>query len=103
VEQKGVYTLDTRTIEPASDATDTASRAKRTSQGRLKISPAYSGMSFVDAVGTVLREPSGEVMAPEQEARVLYQEDLSGTRLSTARHKVNRFLWDGASRKKWRR
>ncbi len=101
--QKGVYTLDTRTIEPASDATDTASRAKRTSQGQLKILPAYSGMSFVDAVGTVLREHLGAVMTPEQVARVLYGEELSGTRLSKARHKVNRVLCGGAIRKKWRR
>jgi len=59
-------------------------------------------MSFTDAVATVLKH-QGEVMTPEQVARVLYGDELSGIRLSTARQKVNRALWDGASKKKWRR
>ena len=42
-------------------------------------------------------------MTPDQVARVLYGNEISGARLANARHKVNRVLWDGASRKKWRR
>ena len=101
--QKGVYTLETRIVKPASDAKDTASGAKKTVQAPLKFLPAYAGMRFIDAVGKVLQEHVGEVMTPDQVARVLYGDELSGARLVSARHKVNRVLWDGASRKKWRR
>jgi len=101
--QKGVYTLETRLVNPASGSDDTASGAEETGQVPLKLLPAYEGMSLIDAVGKILQEHVGKVMTPEQVTRALYGDELSGTRLSKAKYKVNRRLWEGASQKKWRR
>jgi len=101
--QKGVYTLETKIVKPAPGDNDAGSRSAEKGQAPLKFLPAYAGMSFIDAAGKVLQEHLGKVMTTEQVARVLYGDELSGVRLSTARHKVNRVLWEGANRKKWRR
>lgn len=101
--KKGVYTLEARIVKPASGAEDTSSEVKEVDQVPLKFLPAYEGMSFINAAFSVMREHVGKVMTPEQVARALYGDELSGVRLATAKHKVNRVLWEGASRKKWRR
>ncbi|MBV9385472.1 MAG: hypothetical protein JOZ78_03485 [Chroococcidiopsidaceae cyanobacterium CP_BM_ER_R8_30] len=102
-QQKGVYTLDMRIIAPTSGSDDTASKGQKADQKPLKVLPAYSRMSFTDAIATVLREHQGEVMTPEQVARELFGDDTSGTRFSAARKRVSRILWGGASKKRWRR
>jgi len=63
---------------------------------------AYSGLKFIDAIATVLRERAGQVMTPEKVARVLFG-DLSGVSEARAKKKVGRALWDGASRNLWQR
>ncbi len=66
----------------------------------LTVLPAYSGLKFIDAITTVLRERAGQVMTPEKVTKVLFG-DLSGVGEARAKKKVGRALWDGASRNRW--
>jgi len=105
--EKGVYTLDLRLLEP--DAAPTAEPMRQTGRqshlrrrGRepVKVLPAYSRLTLVDAIATVLREHSGEVMTPETVTKALFGE-LSGISETTARKRVGKALWEGASRNRW--
>ncbi len=107
--EKGVYTLDLRLLEP--DAAPTVEPMRQTSgqshlrrRGRepAKMLPAYSHLTLVDAIAIVLREHSGEVMTPETVTKALFG-DLSGISEATARKRVGKALWDGASRNHWQR
>jgi hypothetical protein len=69
----------------------------------LRLLPAYSHyLSFLDTIAAVLREHSGEIMTPGKVTKTLFG-DLSGISEATARKKVSRALWDGASRNYWQR
>jgi len=105
--EKGIYTLDLRLVEPdaaliaeAMRQTSGQSHLRRRGREPVKVLPAYSHLTLVDAIATVLREHSGEVMTPETVTKALFGE-LSGISEATARKRVGKGLWDGASRNHW--
>jgi len=100
--QKGVYTLDLRLIELASSPIAKSSKPRMGEPEPLTVLTAYSGLKFIDAIATVLRERAGQVMTPEKVTKVLFG-DLSGVGEARAKKKVGRALWDGASRNRWQR
>lgn len=100
--KEGVYTLDLRLIELASSPISNKSKARMEDQEPLVVLPAYSDLSLTDAITAVLRERSGQVMTPEKVTKVLFG-NLLGISEATARKKVGRALWDGASRNRWQR
>ncbi|MBV8883878.1 MAG: hypothetical protein JO235_07740 [Chroococcidiopsidaceae cyanobacterium CP_BM_RX_35] len=81
VGHKGVYTLEARIVKPASGVEETGSGVEM-GQTPLKFLPAYEGMRFMEAAAAVMREHVGEVMTPDQVARILYGDELSGARLA---------------------
>jgi len=107
--EKGIYTLDLRLVEPdaaliaeAMRQTGRQSHLRKRGREPVKVLPAYSRLTLVDAIATVLREHSGEVMTSETVAKTLFG-DLSGISEATARKRVGKALWDGASRNRWQR
>jgi len=107
--EKGIYTLDLRRVEPdaaliaeAMRQTGRQSHLRRRGREPVKVLPAYSHLTLVDAIATVLREHSGEVMTPETVTKALFG-DLSGISEATTRKRVGKALWDGASRNHWQR
>ncbi len=62
--------------------------------------PRYQNLTFTDAVETVLRDRSGEIITSDIMTRALYGE-LEGSALVETRNKIGKIMWSGANQGRW--
>lgn len=103
-DEVGCYTADIklvdREVEPEKVEEKKPQGRKPNSKATEGMLPRYRNLTFTDAVETVLRDRSGEILTSDIMARALYGE-LEGPALVEARNKVGKILWSGASQGRW--
>jgi hypothetical protein len=100
----GYYTIDMKLVDsevsPKKVEERKPQRRKPNSKATEGMLPRYRNLTFSDAVETVLRDHSGEIITSNIMTQALYGE-LSGQDLVEARNKVGKVLWSGASQGRW--
>lgn len=100
----GYYTIDMKLVdseaEPKKIEDKKPQGRKPNSKATEGMLPRYRNLTFTDAVETVLRDRSGEIITSDIMARALYGE-LEGPALVEARNKIGKIMWSGASQGRW--
>jgi hypothetical protein len=100
----GCYTADLKLVESKTKAKKAEGNKRQARKPNPKVTegmlPRYQNLSFTEAVETVVRDRSGEVLTPDVVARALYGE-LEGEAFTQAKTKVGKTLWSGANQGRW--
>lgn len=103
-DEAGCYTADIKLADkevepPKVEAKKRQSRKPNTkaTEGML---PRYQNLTFTQAVESVMRDRSGEIITTDIMARALYGE-LEGSAFVEARNKIGKIMWSGASQGRW--
>lgn len=100
----GCYTVDLKLVEKEAESKKVESKKRQARKPNSKATegmlPRYRNLSFTEAVETVVRDRSGEVLTPDIVARALYGE-LEGEAFTQAKTKVGKTLWSGANQGRW--
>lgn len=105
-DQPGCYTLDLKMVKSESDQKQMVKDKHQEKQSRGKSSfevlSRYQHLNFTEAVETIVRENSGQILTTDKVARELYGE-ISGQDLTKAKEKVGKTFWSGVKQKRWQR
>ncbi len=109
----GYYTIDMKLVDSEAEQKKVEQRKpqrrKPNSKATEGMLPRYRGLTFTDAVESVMRDAeggslrdhrSGEVVTSDIMARALYGE-LEGQDFIEARNKIGKIMWSGASQGRW--
>ncbi|MBW4637879.1 MAG: hypothetical protein KME05_06525 [Gloeocapsa sp. UFS-A4-WI-NPMV-4B04] len=100
----GCYTADIKLVdsevEPKLVEAKKRQSRKPNSKATERMLPRYRNLTFTDAVESVMRDRSGEIITSDIMARALYGE-LEGPALVEARNKIGKVLWSGANQGRW--
>ncbi|MBW4640383.1 MAG: hypothetical protein KME05_19570 [Gloeocapsa sp. UFS-A4-WI-NPMV-4B04] len=103
-DEVGCYTADIKLVdkevEPKKAEGKKRQGRKSNSKATEGMLPRYRNLTFTDAVETVLRDHSGEIVTTDIMARTLYG-DLEGQELTEARNKIGKIMWSGADQGRW--
>lgn len=98
------YTADIKLIEKEVPPKNVESNKRQGKNPNSKATegmlPRYRDLTFTDAVETVMRDRSGEIVTTDLMARSLYGE-LEGSALVEAKKKVGKIMWSGGSQGRW--
>jgi hypothetical protein len=103
-DEVGCYTADIKLVDREVELEKVEERKpqrrKPNSKATQGMLPRYQNLTFTDAVESVMRDRSGEIITSDIMARALYGE-LEGPALVEARNKVGKVLWSGGSQGRW--
>jgi hypothetical protein len=100
----GYYTIDMKLVDSEASQKKVEERKpqrrKPNSKATEGMLPRYRNLTFTDAVETVLRDRSGEIVTSDIMTQALYGE-LEGTALVETKNKIGKIMWSGASQGRW--
>ncbi len=103
-DEAGCYTADIKLVDKEVEPKLFEQKKRQPRKPNSKVTegmlPRYRDLTFTEAVETVLRERSGEIVTTDIMARALYGE-LEGSALVEAKKKVGKILWSGANQGRW--
>ncbi len=100
----GCYTADVKLVDSEAEQKlveeRKPQRRKPNSKATEGMLPPYRNLTFTDAVESVMRDRSGEIVTTDIMARALYGE-LEGPAFVEARNKIGKIMWSGANQGRW--
>lgn len=103
-DEVGCYTADIKLVDKEVEPKLVEAKKRQPRKPNSKVTegilPRYRGLTFTEAVGTVVRDRRSEILTPDVVARALYGE-LEGKALTEAKTKVGKTLWSGANQGRW--
>jgi hypothetical protein len=100
----GCYTADVKLVDSEAQPKKIEGNKRKARKPNGKATegmlPRYQNLTFTDAVESVMRDHSGEIITSNIMTQALYGE-LSGQDLVEARNKVGKVLWSGGNQGRW--
>ncbi len=96
----GCYTVDLKFVKKEAKAKKVRGNKRQAQKPNSRVTegmlPRYQNLTFTEAVETVVRDRSGEIVTTDIMARDLYGE-VEEPALVEAKNKVGKTLWSGGS------
>jgi hypothetical protein len=100
----GCYTADVKLVDSEAEPKKIEGNKRKARKPNGKATegmlPRYQNLTFTDAVESVMRDRSGEIVTSNIMTWALYGE-LEGTALVETRNKIGKIMWSGASQGRW--